>query len=77
MHGDSKNMVTFSKNGGIVVGSDVLEILEHEDVVDRKVVVYSIVGLYRNGKSFFLNYCLRYLYANVSFFNSLKLTFYN
>lgn len=41
-------------------------ILLHPDVKDRQVVVISIVGAFRKGKSFFLNYCLRFLYANVS-----------
>lgn len=38
----------------------------HPDVANRKIVVISIVGALRKGKSFFLNYCLRFLYANVS-----------
>lgn len=42
------------------------EILLHPDVEDRQIVVISIVGAFRKGKSYFLNYCLRFLYANVS-----------
>lgn len=41
-------------------------ILLHPEVRDRKIVVISIIGEYRKGKSFFLGYCLRFLYANVS-----------
>jgi atlastin len=43
------------------------EILLHSEVKDRKVVVFSILGLFRQGKSFLLDYVLRFLYANVSF----------
>jgi len=47
----------------------------HEKVKDRQVVVFSIVGSFRRGKSFFLDYCLRYLYANVSIKSSYFMTF--
>ena len=38
----------------------------HPDVKDRNIIFLSIVGAFRRGKSFFLGYCLRYLYAHVS-----------
>lgn len=34
-------------------------------VKDRKIVVFSIVGVVKKGKSIFMDYCLRYMYANV------------
>lgn len=34
-------------------------------IKQRKIVILSVVGAFRRGKSFFLDYCLRYLYANV------------
>jgi hypothetical protein len=42
------------------------EIFSHKKVKSRRVVIFSIIGELRRGKSFFLDYCLRFLYANVS-----------
>lgn len=36
------------------------------EIADRKMVAVSVIGALRKGKSFFMNYCLRYMYANVS-----------
>ena len=41
-------------------------ILLHEEVKDRKIMAMSIVGAFRKGKSFMMDYFLRYLYAHVS-----------
>ncbi|ESO10145.1 hypothetical protein HELRODRAFT_73066, partial [Helobdella robusta] len=48
------------------------EILMNPNVRDKKVVVLSVAGAFRKGKSFFLDFCLRYLNAYVSIisFNS-------
>lgn len=42
--------------------TDVLEsLLTHEDVREKRVVVISVTGAFRTGKSFLLNYLIRYL----------------
>jgi hypothetical protein len=46
-------------------------VLLQDEVKDRKIVIISVLGAYRSGKSFFLGYCLRYLYANVSHFRDV------
>lgn len=38
----------------------------HPDVKDRKIVAVSIIGAFRKGKSFLMDYVLRFMYANVS-----------
>jgi atlastin len=67
-HGKPENILRFSEDGTLIIDDAPLhKMLEHLDVKDRKVVAFSIIGAYRKGKSFFLDYCLRYLYAHVSF----------
>jgi Guanylate-binding protein, N-terminal domain len=38
----------------------------HPEVAQRKIVAVSIIGAFRKGKSFMMDYCLRFMYANVS-----------
>ena len=42
------------------------EVLLSEEVCDRKVVVLSVAGAFRKGKSFLLDFIIRYLDAEVS-----------
>lgn len=41
-------------------------ILESENIKDRNVVVISIAGAFRQGKSFLMNLFIKYLYAQVN-----------
>jgi hypothetical protein len=65
--GTPMNIVKFNDSVDIGFDKTALEgLLLHPEVRNRKIVVFSIVGAFRKGKSFFLDYCLRYLYAHVS-----------
>jgi atlastin len=62
------SVLKFGEGSKIIVENTELEkMFLHAEVKNRKVVVFSIIGAFRRGKSFFLDYCLRFLYANVSF----------
>ncbi|KAL7017431.1 hypothetical protein ACKWTF_010376 [Chironomus riparius] len=64
MSGEPLNIVRFV-NSKVEYDKGALEgLLLHPDVKDRKLIFISIVGAFRRGKSFFLGYCLRYLYAH-------------
>lgn len=54
-----QNQLTFNDSG-------LSKILLHQEIRDRNVVVIAISGAFRKGKSFLLDYLLRYMYKNVS-----------
>lgn len=55
-----------SKNHSFVLeDSEFKNILEQDEIKDRNVVIFSIAGAFRQGKSFLLNFFLKYLDAQV------------
>jgi atlastin len=65
-HGEPERILKFTSNDKFEVDEETLRgMFEHSDVKNRKIVALSTIGAYRKGKSFFLDYCLRYLYAKV------------
>lgn len=63
----SVNIVTFDGNQKINFNDNALsKILLHPEVRDRTVVVIAISGAFRKGKSFLLDYLLRFMYKYVS-----------
>jgi atlastin len=66
VHGEPLKVIKFA-DSTLEFDKAALEgLLLHPQVKDRRAVVLSIVGAFRKGKSFFLDYCLRFLYSNVS-----------
>jgi len=64
--GKPQSLLKFSTEGKIEIDNEILtRCFEYSEVSQRKIVAFSIIGAYRKGKSLFMNYCLRYLYANV------------
>ena len=67
IYGEPLNIVKFNDSNSLEFNKAQLDgLLLHPEVKNRKIVVLSIVGAFRKGKSFFLDYCLRFLYSNVS-----------
>ena len=66
-HGKPVTLLKFSETKEIIIDNEELDkIFNHPEIQDRKVVILSLIGSFRGGKSFFLDYCLRFLYDHVS-----------
>lgn len=66
-YGKSISVLKFAEDSKVIIEKSELDrMLLHQDVKNRKIVVVSIIGAFRKGKSFFLDYCLRYMYSHVS-----------
>jgi len=71
-HGQPVTVLKFSETKEITVDKEELDmIFGNPEIQDRKIVILSLIGTFRGGKSFFLDHCLKFLYAHVS-----TLTFY-
>jgi hypothetical protein len=68
LYGQPVNVLNVTDKNEFEVDSDgINRIFMRPDLKDRKIVAVSVVGIFRKGKSFLLNYFLRYLYGNVSY----------
>lgn len=65
-HGNHATIISFDGNKGVIFDQDSIDMLRQVGVGDRKIVIYSTVGEFRKGKSFFMDYALRFMYKNVS-----------
>lgn len=67
--------ILIPQNHSFDLNSNELEtILKHDEIKERNVVVVSVAGAFRQGKSFLLNFYLRYLEAQVrAIFSSFSL----
>lgn len=64
-YGKSVNVLKFSTDNKVLIEMSELDKMMLQ-VSNRKIVFVSIIGTVCSGNSFFLDYCLRYMYANVS-----------
>ncbi|KAL7018733.1 hypothetical protein ACKWTF_010886 [Chironomus riparius] len=65
LYGNPVNILNVTDRNEFIVDIEgINKILLRPDLIERKIVAVSIVGIFRKGKSFLLNYFLRYLYGN-------------
>lgn len=61
-------IVTTGENHTFILDEDALtELLLQDHLKDRFIVVVSVAGAFRKGKSFLLDFFLRYMYSKVNF----------
>jgi c-di-AMP phosphodiesterase-like protein len=60
------NLASGNKSDILYNEAAVRNLFLNPKLADRNVVVFSIIGAFRKGKSFLMNYVLRYMYAHVS-----------
>lgn len=67
MTAEPLQIVTTGENHTFVLDEDTLtDVLLQNQIKDRFVVVVSVAGAFRKGKSFLLDFFLRYMYSKVS-----------
>lgn len=77
-YGEARSVLSFGDDNTSIVNQETLNnIFDHPDVKNRKIVTFSVIGAFRKGKSFILCYCLRYLYAHVSEFHVLLISYHS
>jgi len=66
-YGEQVSILSFTDTNQIIIDNEEIDrLFNHSEIQNRKIVILSMIGAFRGGKSFFLDYCLRFLYAHVS-----------
>lgn len=77
MEGKSLQIVTAGEEHTFLLDEDLLtEVLLQDRFKDRFVVIVSVAGAFRKGKSFLLDFFIRYLYAKVWLYPKMPNSFF-